>query len=404
MNSLSDTKLRRARPREKPYKLFDGRGLYLLVHPNGSRYWRLRYRLGGKEKLHAIGLYPDVSLAEARAAAADARKLVKAGRDPVTERRASRAREMLRSAATFEAVAGEWIDARREKWSPSYTAKISEVLRKDLFPRIGGVPVSDVTAPLLLAALQPIAARGAYEVAARARRWAGEILRFAVATGRAETDASAALKGALKARAVQHYPTLKRDEVGEFCRKLNDYTGRPETRVAIRLLMLTFTRPGELRPAKWDEFDTEKREWRVPAARMKMRHEHIVPLSKQAIAALEELKQFSGHSPYLFPGSGKKQRYLGEMTINRALHRMGYGGRLVGHGFRSLASTLLNESGRFHPDAIERQLAHAERNKIRSAYNRAEHLPDRRRMMQYWADLVDTLTTGGRVVPLVKKA
>lgn len=397
--TLSDAKARGARARAKPYKLYDERGLYLLVHHNGSKYWRLRYRLAGREKLYAIGLYPEIPLTEARELAAQARKLVKAGRDPVTEQRAAEATAAVRTATTFEAVAREWIEKRREKWSSTYTDKVSEILRKDLFPRIGGLPIAEVKAPLLLAALRPIEARGALEVASRARRWSGEIFRYAIATGRAETDPSVVLKGALKTATTKHYPTLQRDEIAEFSRKLTDYTGRPETRLAIRLLMLTFVRPGELRAAQWNEFDLNQREWRIPAVRMKVRAPHVVPLSKQAIAELAELRQFTGHSPRLFPGSGK-QAYMSEMTINRAIERLGYGGKIVGHGFRALASTILNESGHFSPDVIERQLAHSERNKVRAAYHRAEYLPQRRRMMQWWADFLDALIAGGKVVPM----
>lgn len=396
---LSDTKARSAKPRRKPYKLYDGHGLYLLIHSNGSKYWRLRYRLSDKEKLHAIGVYPEVSLAEAREAATGARKLVKVGRDPVTEQRAAKATAAVRNATTFEGVAKEWIDKRREKWSATYADKVSEILRKDLYPRIGGLPIAEVKAPVLLAALRPIEARGALEVASRARRWSGEIFRYAIATGRAEFDPSIVLKGALKSATTKHYPALQRDEIGDFCRKLTDYTGRPETRLAIRLLMLTFTRPGELRAAKWGEIDMEQREWRIPAERMKGRRPHLVPLSKQAVLVLTELQRFSGYSAWLFPGTGK-QPCMSEMTINRAIERLGYGGRVVGHGFRATASTILNESGRYSPDVIERQLAHRERNKVRAAYHRAEYLPQRRTMMQWWADYLDGLTAGGKVVSL----
>lgn len=401
---LTDARVRNAKPTEKAYRLFDGAGLYLEVKPNGSRYWRLKYRLGGKEKLLALGVYPKVSLAEARRLTTEARQLISVGRDPITERRALRMAAATSAGNTFEAIAREWIDSRSEKWAPSYAEKVSKLLEANLYPRIGALPITEINAPLLLAALKPIEARGALEVASRARKLSGEIFRYAIATGRAGADPTVVLKGALKTAQPKHYPALKRDELGPFLRKLAEYTGRPETRIAINLLALTFVRPGELRAAQWEEFDFERKEWRIPAERMKGRTEHIVPLARQAVALLRELQPLTGHSPYLFPSLGGRAEYISEVTINKALGVIGYKGRATGHGFRATASTILNESGKFHHDAIERQLSHKERNKIRAAYHRAEYLPERKRMMQWWADFLDSTVKGADVVPLRERS
>lgn len=401
---LTDVQVRAARATDKPQKLSDSKGLFLLVHPNGSKYWRLKYRYAGKEKQLALGVYPEVTLAKARDLVLEARALLKTGQDPVIERRAMKARAAASAAVTFEGIAEEWIASRADKWSPSYAEKVEAILSSNLFPRIGALPITSITAPMLLAALRPIEARGALEVVARARRWAGEVFRYAIATGRATEDPATVLKGALRTAPVKHYPALRRDELGDFQRALLEYSGRPETRLALQILMLTFVRPGELRAARWSEFDLAGAEWRIPAARMKTRVEHVVPLARQTLALLEELRGLTGHSECLFPGGQKRVPIMSENTLNKAIDVIGYKGRLVGHGFRATASTILNESGQFAPDVIERQLAHAERNKVRAAYHRAEYLAERRRMMQVWADLLDGMQTGAEVVPLPRSA
>lgn len=401
---LTDVRARTAKSGEKAYKLADEKGLSLLVHPNGSKYWRLKYRHAGKEKQLALGVYPEVTLAQARELTLEARVLLKAGNDPGTERKATKARAVESAAVTFEGVAREWMANRGDKWAPSYAEKVGAILGNNLFPRIGALPITSITAPMLLGALRPIEARGALEVAARARRWAGEVFRYAIATGRATDDPASVLKGALKVGQTKHYPALRREEVGAFLRELLEYPGRPETRLALQILLLTFVRPGELRAARWTEFDLEGAEWRVPAERMKARVEHIVPLSLQTVALLKELQSLTGHAACLFPGGHSRVPYISENTLNKAIEVLGYKGRVVGHGFRATASTILNESGHFAPDVIERQLAHAERNKVRAAYHRAEYLAERRRMMQVWADLLDGLRTGAEVVPLLKTA
>ena len=398
--SLTDVKARTAKSGEKAYKLADGKGLSLLVHPNGSKYWRLKYRHAGKEKQLALGVYPEVTLAHARELTLEARGLLKIGQDPVIERKATKARTAESAAVTFEAVAREWMESRADKWARTYAEKVEGILGNNLFPRIGALPVTSITAPMLLGALRPIEARGALEVAARARQWAGEVFRYAIATGRATDDPATVLRGALKVGQTRHYPALRREEVGAFMRTLLEYPGRPETRLALQILMLTFVRPGELRAAHWAEFKFDTAEWRIPPERMKARVEHVVPLSLQSLALLKELHSLTGHGPYLFPGGHSRVPYMSENTLNKAIDVMGYKGRVVGHGFRATASTIMNESGDFAPDVIERQLAHAERNKVRAAYHRAEYLAERRRLMQVWADLLDSLRASAGVTPL----
>lgn len=397
VNKLTDATVRNAAARAKRYKLYDGGGLYVEVYPEGGRYWRLKYRMGGKERRLSLGTYPEVKIAEAREKAAEARKVIKAGRDPATEQRASQARAAANAATTFQVVALEWM--ARKDWSESYRTNIEHTFKANLFQRIGSVPIGDIDAPLLLEALRPMEARNALDVLSRARRWCSEIMRYAIATGRRRDDPAAALKGAFKTRTSTNHPALARAEIGPFLRKLTEYPGRLETRIAARLLLLTAVRTGELRPAEWTEFDLDAKEWRIPKERMKMRAPHIVPLATQAVTLLEQLRVLTGYSRYLFPNHGKHP-FMSENTINSALRSMGYGGRVVGHGFRATFSTIVNESGHFNPDAIERQLAHSPRDKIRAAYHRAEYLPERRRMMQWWADFLDAAQKGAEVVTL----
>lgn len=398
--ALSDTAVRNARPRQKAAKLFDGGGLYLKVDPTGSKYWRLKYRFDGKEKTLALGVYPEVTLAEARAERDKWRKVLKEGHDPGQRRKIERVHNTLQARMTFQAVAEEWISKRGQKWAATYRKRLTGALTTNLFPRIGNLPIAEITPPILLDALRPIEARGSLEEVGRVRRWCSEVFRYAVATGRAEDNPADFLRGAFETRATRNYPHLSRKDLPDFQRRLNEYTGRPETRLALRLLMLTFVRPGELRAAKWNEIDFDAREWRIPAERMKRRIEHVVPLSRQAVATLEELRQLTGHSDWMLPGGAKRLPYMSENTLNKAIATLGYKGRLVAHGFRATASTILNESGAFAPDVVERQLAHRERNTTRAAYNRAEHLPERRRMMQWWADFLDSTLKGADVVPI----
>jgi integrase len=392
--ALTALQVAQAKPQKRgPLKLYDELGLYLLVHPKGGRYWRFKYRFGGKEKLLALGVYGKnrISLATARARRDDARKLLDQGIDPSAAKRATKRQDAYKSANTFEAVAREWWETKGGKWSERHSASTLARLEKELFPDLGVRPIMEIEPPELLDVLRAIERRGALEIASKTLVTAGQVFRYAIVTCRAKTDPTRDLRGALKTRETRHYSALKRADLPDFLAKLNVYDGNTLTKLATRLLLLTFVRTGELRGAKWAEFDVERAEWVIPAERMKMSHEHIVPLSSQAMAVIEEIRKISRGSEYLFPNEHNPRKEMSENTILYALYRMGYRGRTTGHGFRATASTILNGDLGFKPDAIERQLAHIEQNKSRKPYNRAEYLPERRAMMQVWADLLDEL-------------
>jgi integrase len=390
-HQLSELQVRRVKPAEKPRKMFDGGGLYLLIHPNGSRYWRLKYRHAGKERLLALGVYPEVSLADARERADDARRLVASGVDAVHDRRARRASSAVESAQTFRAIAEEWLATRAGVWSSSYAEGVRSALAFNLYPQIGSLPIRQITVPIMREALLPMERRGTLVALAKARMWASGVFRYAIATGRAEQDPAAPLRGTFKAHKPKNFPALtKADELGALLAAIEKYDGSPVTRAALKLLALTFVRTGELRMAEWLEIDLDRTTWTIPAERMKMRTPHIVPLSQQAVEVLEDLHRLTGRSKYIFPNERRPQMPMSENTILYGLYRLGYHSRATGHGFRASASTLLNELG-FDADVIERQLAHQERNKVRAAYHRAEYLEERRQMMQRWADYVEEL-------------
>lgn len=396
--SLTDTAVRNLKPSDKPYKLADGGGMYLHVTPNGGKYWRLAFRLHGKQKIYALGVYPQVSLAEARQTRDEAKKLIKQGIDPVVERKQTVRRKSEEQATTFELIAREWHKTKRSAWTESHAKKIMNSLEADIFPKLGDRSISSITAPDLLMALRVIEKRGALEIAGRVLQRCNAVFRYAVATGRIVANPAAELRGALKTPERKHHAALSHDELPEFLAKLAGYDGDPQTRLGLQLMVHTFVRTGELRAASWAEFNLELSEWRIPAERMKMREEHIVPLSKQAVALLRQLQAVGGGSDLVFPsGNGRRNKWISENTLLYALYRLGYHSRATGHGFRATASTILNEMG-FHPDWIERQLAHAERNKVRAAYNRALYLAERRRMMQIWSDYLDIAAGGKEVV------
>lgn len=410
--ALTDTAVRNAKAREKPFKLSDERGLYLLVNAAG-KYWRLDYRFTRKRKTLALGVYPDVPLAKAREKRDTARRQIADGIDPSVHRKAHRAATVERASNSFEAIAREWHTKYLGTWTPGHAARILRRLEADVFPWLGGRPIAEVTPPELLAVLRRIEGRGALETAHRAHQNCGQIFRYAVATGRAERDPSGDLRGALPPANPTHHASITEPKaVGELLRAITGYGGSFIARCALRLAPLVFVRPGELRMAEWTEFDVDKllgdepagAEWRIPAERMKMRAPHIVPLSAQAVAVLRELHALTGRGRYVFPGARTNGRPMSENTVNAALRRLNYGSReQTGHGFRSMASTLLNEAG-WNRDAIERQLAHAERDEIRGAYNYAEYLPERRRMMQAWSDYLAGLEAGAEVIPLRRAA
>jgi integrase len=392
--ALTDTKVKNAKPGSKPVKLVDGNGLYLEVRPSGAKLWRYRYRIVGKENVFALGEYPQDGLAKARTLRAEARELVKQGIHPAHNRKAQKAVRAAENANTFEAVAREWIAKKRDGWTPYYLRQVERFMEADVFPHIGALPIRAVTAAHLLEIVNRIEKRGAATVALLVRQWGSAIFRYAVATLRADSDPAAALKGAITRPKVQHHRPLSRGDIPAFLKALEKYGGYRTTAIAMRVLMLTFVRTVELRAAKWQEFDLDNAEWRIPAERMKMREPHIVPLSRQAVELLRELHTLTGGQAWLFPNYRSPKTCMTGTTLNRALERMGYGGVFSAHGFRATASTILNEAG-FRPDVIERQLAHKERNKARGSYNRAEYLEERRAMMQQWADLIDG---GGKVL------
>jgi integrase len=392
---LSDTKLRKAKAAAKPYKLYDGGGLFLLVQPNGARYWRLKYRSGGKEKLFAVGVYPEIGLADARVRTLDARRLIREGTDPVAERRRQRSGA---HAETFAAIAEEWIAARTESWSSSYVDTVRSALAANLYPQIGSLPVRTITVPILRDALLLMEKRGALVALRKVRMWASLVFRFAIATGRAEYDPGAPLRGTFKTQKARNFAAItKSDDFGTLVRRIRAYEGLL-TRSALLLTVYTFVRTGELRAAEWAEFDVKAAQWIIPAERMKMGEAHFVPLAKQAIQILSDLRELTGRSKWVFPNERNPRKPMSENTMLYALYRLGYHGRATVHGFRASASTMLNELG-FDPDVVERQLAHQERNKVRAAYHRATYIPERRKMMQRWAEYVDEVSsTSGAAV------
>jgi integrase len=394
---LSVPAVQNAKPKDKPYKLTDERGLYLLVQPVGSKLWRFNYRFGGKQKTLALGTFPDVPLAEARRKLSAARALLSDGKDPSEARRDSKALAKIAAANTFEAVAREWLG--KQQLTASTMGKALRMLESLVFPWIGTRPVAEITPPELLAVLRRVESKGKLETAQRTKQRCGQIFRYAIATGRAERDPSADLRGALASPKTRHRASITEPAmIGPLLRAIDSYQGAAITAVALKLAPLLFVRPGELRHAEWSEFDLDAAEWRIPAAKMKMRSVHIVPLSDQAVAVLRELHPLTGADRYVFPGVRGRGRPMSENTVLGALRRLGYSGdEMTGHGFRSMASTRLHEMGWPHA-AIERQLAHAERNKVSAAYNYAEHLPERRKMMQAWADYLDTLREDRKVI------
>lgn len=402
--ALSVKEIENAKPSNKAVRLFDGGGLYLEVAPSGGKWWRLKYRYGGKEKRLSLGVYPDVPLKQARISRDNARALLAAGTDPGVQRKAERQSKAQAGSNTFEALAREWMATRGNEWSPSYAKKTECCLKRHAFRGIGSKPITEVTAPDLLALLRIIESKGTVDMAHRIQQHCGAVFRFAIATGRADYDPVPSLIGALSTVKQVHFAALiEPSEFAELLRAIDSYRGDLTTKSAMQLLALAFQRTKEVRFAEWAHFDIDAALWRIPADVMKMREAHIVPLSKQAIYVLETLKPLTGSGRFLFPSATSRERPISENTVLYALARMGYKGRMTGHGFRSVASTLLNEQG-FRPDIIERQLAHSEKNAVRAAYNRAEYLPERKIMMQKWADYLDTLKAGAEVIPLHSNA
>lgn len=395
---ITDTKARQAKPAERAYRIPDGKGLYLEVRPTGSKFWRYRFELPpGKESIYTIGEYPSVTLAEARTQRDWARDQIKAGINPTIAREIERSRAAASASETFKSVAVEWISQNKDRWTEGYTSQLEAVFEADVYPEVGARPIRSVTAADILAVLRQIEARDAPSIALLVRQRCSSVFRYAVATLRADFDPTGALQGALKRKPVRHHPHLTREQIPALLEKMDAYGGYLPTKTAMRLLLLTFTRTGELRQAEWDEFDLEGDRfglggptWLIPKERMKMRRPHIVPLARQAVDLLTELKKITGGQKYLFPNLRSGGTCMTITTINRALERMGFGGQFSGHGFRSTASTALHETG-YPSDHIEAQLAHAQRG-VKAAYNHALYLPERRVMLQDWADLIDGLS------------
>ena len=401
---LTDTAIRNAKPAEKAKKLFDGGGLYLEVAPSGGKWWRLKYRFGGKEKRLSLGVYPDVSLKDARERRDEARKLLANEVDPSENRKAKKAAKLERAANSFEVVAREWFGKHSPNWSANHSDRIIRRLERDIFPWIGGKPIADITAPQLLEVIRRIEQRGALETAHRALGNCGQVFRYAIATGRAERDPSGDLRGALPPVKGKHFASVTEPKkVAEVLRALDGYEGTLTVRCALLLAPLVFVRPGELRHAKWADIDLDSAEWRYTVT--KTDTQHIVPLARQAVEILRELYPLTGRGRYVFPGARSAARPMSDNAILAAMRRMGIGKEeMSGHGFRAMARTILDEVLGFRPDYIEHQLAHAVRDPNGRAYNRTAHLPERRKMMQEWADYLDKLKAGAEIIPIFQSA
>ena len=406
---LTDVAIRNAKPRAKPYKMGDSHGLFVLVQPSGGRLWRLKYRFLGQEKKVALGVYPEVGLAEARNRMRQARELLALGKDPALEKKRRKLRSLVEADNTFAVIAAEFCAKRRrdgaKAWAPT-TAKRCEYLLSLLSGSIGPMPITGIEPIDVLEAVRRIERQGKHESARRTLQLAGAVFRYAVASARLPSDPTRDLRGALTTPAVTHYGAIIDPErVGELLRAIDGYTGQPITRLALQLAPHVFVRPGELRHADWEEFDLAGALWTIPAAKTKMRKEHHVPLSQQAIAILAELHALTGPKGYVFPSIRSRARPMSDNTINAGLRRLGYTSEeMTGHGFRAMASTLLNESGKWHPDAIERALAHGDSDRVRAAYHRGAHWDERVTMAQWWSDHLDTLRQGADILPLKRRA
>lgn len=409
---LTDPAVRNAKPgikptgefTLKPYKLADERGMYLEVYPNGSKYWRMKYRYAGKEKRLALGVYPEITLKEARKRRDDARALLAEGTDPGQAKQAQKRADKLSAANSFEAVAREWYGKQAHTWVKTHAADVLRRLEANAFPSLGHRGIKDIDPPELLEMARKIESRGAHDLAHRVLQVCGQVFRYGVATGRCTRDPVPDLRGALTPHVKMNQAAVHPEELPDLMRAISTYdqTGDRQTMLALQLLALTFVRTNELIGAVWSEFDLDNAVWVVPAHRMKMKAEHVVPLSAQSVTILRELHPMAGGSRFVFPGRSR-DKPISNNTLLFALYRLGYKGKMTGHGFRSVASTVLNETG-FRADVIERQLAHCERNEVRGAYNRAEYLQERREMMQHWGNYLDAVALGAKILPFQKVA
>lgn len=391
-----------AKPKEKPYKMTDGQGMYLEIKPNGSKYWRMAYRMHGKQKLLALGVYPEISLKDAREKRSEARKLIAEGVDPSRNKKDEKRKASINASNTFKSIALEWHENQKGRWSDNHYNNVLHRLETDIFPSIGSDPIADLEAPHILDMLRKIEKRGALDIAGRTRQICGQIFRYGIQTGRCKRDPSADLKGALKTRKTEHFAAIDTKEIPELLEALerNDARLYARTRRAIKLSMLTFVRPGELRMAKWDEIDLDSKQWVIPAARTKMRRAHIVPLSRQALEILKEQEEETAHinTDWVFPSQVRPKNSMSDGTVRVALQKLGFKGRMTAHGFRALARTAIREKLSYDPDVIECQLAHKAAGPLGEAYNRAQFIEQRTVMMQKWADYLDTAAKSGKVV------
>ncbi|TXG93752.1 MAG: DUF4102 domain-containing protein [Rhodocyclaceae bacterium] len=397
---LTDTAIRTAKPTEKPYKLADEKGLFILVNPNGSKWWRLKFRIAGKEKLLSFGTYPETGLKEARSKRDDARKMIAEGIDPGEQRKAAKAARSELDANSFEVICREWLESKRSNIEEAQYLKAKARLEKDVFPWMGSRPIADITAPEVLTVLRRIDARGARYTAHKAKCEISQCFRYAIATGRADRDPCPDLKGAIPTPKTDNLPSITDPKgVAELLRAFDGFRGTFVVRCALLLAPLLFVRPGELRKATWDGFDLDKGEWRYFINKTKT--EHLVPLASQAVAILRELHALTGHGSYVFPGRDP-QLPMSEAAVNAALRRMGYDTKteITGHGFRAMARTILHEELHQKPEVIEHQLAHSVSDSLGTAYNRTKFLKERTAMMQLWADYLDKLKAGADVIPL----
>lgn len=401
--ALKELQVKHAKPQDRPYKLYDEKGLLLLVHPNGSRYWRVRYRFEGKEKTLSLGVYPEVSLIEARELRDRARKDLRTGVDPTKAKHEKKRLAVLRANNQFEAIAREWYSKREGRWTSRHSENVIRSLERDIFPAIGRLPIDEITARTMLDALEPIEKRGALDVVRRVNQRCSEVFNYALRTERCQNNPCAGLVKTFASKKVKHRPALSEKRLPDFLAHLEYYSGSRLVQTAMKLLVMTFVRPGELRGAEWKEFDLDKAEWRIPAHRMKSRCEHIVPLSTQAVALIREIHNISGKFELLFPGIKDVGKPISDVTLLKVIKILGYQGEVVPHGFRATASTILNENS-FGADVIERQLAHVEQNKVRAAYHRAEYLAERRRMMQWWSDYLSEAKNKGMAANGTPKA
>ena len=399
---LTDTAIKALKPESKARKYADEKGLFLLVQPTGSKLWRFKYRFDGKEKLIAFGAYPEVGLKAAREKRDEARRLIASGADPSEKRKAAKVARAEAVSNSFEAVAREWFSKQSPGWAPTHADKIIQRLEKDVFPWLGSKPIGDIAAPDLLTTVRRIEARGALDTSHRVLQNCGQIFRYAVATGRADRDPTRDLRGALPPRRTGHFAAIiEPSEVGALLRAIDGFKGTLIVQSALKLGPLVFVRPGELRKAEWSEFDFAKAEWRIPAERMKGKREHLVPLSLQAVAILQDLQPLTGKRKHVFAGRDPNKP-MSEAAVNAALRRMGYDTKTehTGHGFRAMARTILHEELGIDRDVIEHQLAHRVQDPLGTAYNRTKFLKERKAMMQRWADYLDKLKKGTEVVTL----